>query len=376
MGVNIIEMKTPLETELVETEDFVFGPVGQIGADAKTYLFERRYNNSFALLNELLKNKVEVYWSDAEFTVQNKKYPAGTFIVPGKSGAAPRLKTLSEKFSVPVYGVSEAPRVKKTQALLPRLGIYHPWTANKDEGWTRLVLDNFKYSYKQLYNKEIKQGKLAGKYDAVIIPDASIAAIVDGKRRWRSSSFVGSPKKPEKYRGGIGREGIEALTAFVKAGGTLICLGEASDFAIEKLHLPAKNVLKDVKRKDFYAPGSLLEIELDLSQPLAYGMPRQTAVRLSGSPTFRLLSHIRESKAVGYYNQENPLLSGWLVGAEKLAARTALAEIPVEKGRVILFGFRVQSRAQTFGTFKLLFNAINTSRGAVPPAYKGLSSDR
>jgi hypothetical protein len=248
--------------------------------------------------------------------------------------------------------------VKKTKVRLPRLGLYHPWTASKDEGWTRLVLDNHKFSYKQIYNKEIKQGKLAEKYDVIIIPDLSIASLVEGKRGWRSSNHLGSPQKPEQYRGGIGKEGIKTLTDFVKAGGTLICFGEASNFAIDKMRVPAVNVLKDKKGNEFYSPGSLLKVELDLTHPLAYGMPKHTAIRMTDSPAFRLLLHGQESRAVAYYGEDNPLLSGWLIGAEKLAGRTALAEIPIEKGRVILFGFRVQSRAQTYGTFKLLFNAI------------------
>jgi hypothetical protein len=233
-----------------------------------------------------------------------------------------------------------------------------------DEGWTRLVLDNYRYSYKQLYNDEIKKGKLAAKYDVIIIPDLSIPTIVEGKRRrrGRSEPVLGDALKPKKYRGGIGKEGIEALTVFIKAGGTLIVFGDASDFAIEKIRVPAVNVLKDLDRKEFYSPGSLLQIELDTTQPLAYGLPRQIAIRMTNSPAFRLLLHIQETRAIGYYGEDNPLLSGWLIGAEKLAGRTALAEIPIEKGRVILFGFRVQSRAQTFGTFKLLFNAIHTSR--------------
>jgi hypothetical protein len=358
MGVDIVEKKTPITFGLALTEESGFGPAGLIGAPAKTYLIERRYNNSFAVLNRLLKGKVQVFRADGEFSAAGKNYPPGTFIIPADKGTADRLKELAEAFAVPVYGTNEEVAVKRTEVQLPRLGLYHPWTASMDEGWTRLVLDNHKFSYKQLYNKEIKQGKLANKFDVIIIPDLAMAELMEGKRSWGSEDYLGSPQKPEMYRGGIGKEGITTLTDFVTAGGTLICLGEASNFAIEKMRVPAVNVLKDKKGNEFYSPGSLLQIELDLTHPLAYGMPKHTAVRLTNSPTFRLLLHNRESRAVGRYGEDNPLLSGWLIGAEKLAGRTALAEIPIAKGRVVLFGFRVQSRAQTFATFKLLFNAI------------------
>jgi hypothetical protein len=363
MGVNVIEVKTSIDVGIKLAETFDFEPSGMINARAKTYLVERRFNNAFAILNELLKINADVYWSDREFLVEGKKYPPGTFIIPVKKGIASKLQSLSKKFKVPVYGINNPVPVKATKALLPRLGIYHPWTASMDEGWTRLVLDTYRYSYKKLYNEEIKKGKLAEKFDVIIIPDLSIPSIVEGKRRWgRQEPVLGDALQPKKYRGGIGKEGIEALTAFVKAGGTLITFGDASNFAIEKIRVPAVNVLKDIDEKEFYAPGSLLQIELDTTQPLAYGMPKQTAIRMTNSPAFRLLLHIQESKAIGYYGEDDPLLSGWLIGPAKLAGRTALAEILIEKGRVILFGFRVQSRAQTFGTFKLLFNAINTSR--------------
>jgi hypothetical protein len=98
-----------------------------------------------------------------------------------------------------------------------------------------------------------------------------------------------------------------------------------------------------------------------MSHPLAYGMPSHPAIRVTNSPAFQLLQYHREINAVGYYLGEDLLLSGWLIGEDKLAGNTVLAEIPVEKGRVILYGFGVQSRAQTYGTFKLLFNGILTS---------------
>jgi hypothetical protein len=231
-----------------------------------------------------------------------------------------------------------------------------------DEGWTRLVLDNYKFRYVGLHNEDFRKGKLNEKCDVIILPDMSTEGIVEGKTRWGGDHYLGSPVVPKAYQGGIGQKGVDALLAFVKEGGTLITFGNTADFAIDKLKIPAVNVLKGVKREEYYAPGSLLRIELDMSHPLAYGMPRHPAIRVTNSPAFRLLPYHREIHAVGYYTDGNPLLSGWLIGPEKIAGHTVLAEIPVEKGRIIVFGFGVQSRAQTYGTFKLLFNAILTSR--------------
>lgn len=363
MGVNLLEMKTPIDTEIALTTSYDFTVPAKTGTTAKTFLFERRFNHSFILLNKLLKAEMDVYWTKEEFKSDNKIYPAGTFLVPAQKGVAAKLESLAKEWQVPVQGISDELaqlKVKKTKARLPRLAVYQPWATSKDEGWTRLVLDVFKFSYSSLHNAEIKKGNLNAKYDVIIIADMSTETITDGIHRWwyRGEPRIGDTKKPAKYKGGIGKEGVKALKTFVLTGGTLITLGNASNFAIDKIRVPALNVLKNVKSKEFYAPGSLLRLHLDTSHPLAYGMPETTSIRVTNSPAFRLLLHVQESHAVGYYDQENPLLSGWLIGADKLAGRTAFAEIKTEKGKVIMFGFRVQSRAQTYGTFKLLFNSI------------------
>jgi hypothetical protein len=64
-------------------------------------------------------------------------------------------------------------------------------------------------------------------------------------------------------------------------------------------------------------------------------------------------------RVVARYTNENLLRSGWLRGEEKVKNKIALAEVPMGKGRVVLFGFRPQHRGQTWGTFPFMWNAIN-----------------
>jgi hypothetical protein len=52
------------------------------------------------------------------------------------------------------------------------------------------------------------------------------------------------------------------------------------------------------------------------------------------------------------------LLSGWIQGGELLKGTSAIAVEPQGKGRLVLFGFRPQYRAQSEVTYKFLFNAL------------------
>jgi hypothetical protein len=61
---------------------------------------------------------------------------------------------------------------------------------------------------------------------------------------------------------------------------------------------------------------------------------------------------------VASFTTDKPLLSGWIQGGELLKGASAIAEEPVGKGRLVLFGFRPQYRAQSEVTYKFLFNAL------------------
>jgi hypothetical protein len=192
-------------------------------------------------------------------------------------------------------------------------------------------------------------------YDVLVVPDNSDAAIRRGL----------PPFFPPPYAGGLGEDGVAAIAAFVREGGTLVALNEASEFAIRTFGLPVRNAVGGLKQQQFYAPGSIFRLVLDTAHALARGMPREANAWYEDGPVFEAppSSAIR---VVGRYPADSSrvLLSGWVVHPERAAGRGALVEARVGRGRVILFGFRPQYRGQSLATFPLLFNALMARSGS------------
>jgi hypothetical protein len=207
------------------------------------------------------------------------------------------------------------------------------------------VLESHDIEFTVLKNRDIVTSDLRSQFDAILIPDQRAEDIVSG---------VEEGSLPPEYCGGIGENGIERLRAFVDNGGTLVCLGNASELPIRHFWLGVKNVVKGLPKSEYYAPGVLLKVIVDTSDPIGYGMSRETAALNVRSPVFELT----DGKTAAIYPGQDILLSGWLTGEERIALKSAVAEIPVGQGSVVLMGIRPQYRAQTLGTFKLLFNAL------------------
>ena len=161
----------------------------------------------------------------------------------------------------------------------------------------------------------------------------------------------------EEFVGGIGEQGVENLKKFVAGGGKLICFDDSCELVIKRFDLPMKNVLKGLKRNEFYNPGSIVLLDVDKANPLAKNLRKQTAAYFISSSAFEIVDK-KKVRSIAEYADKDALLSGWMLGEKYLNGKSALTETAYGKGKIILFAFRPQHRGQTFGTFQFIFNAL------------------
>jgi hypothetical protein len=321
-----------------------------------------RLNDSFRAVNMLIDKNVAVKRVDKPGDASVR---AGDFVVGAGSEAV--LAEVAKATGVDFTAVKAAPAGTHDVKRM-RIGMYQRYGGgNMDEGWTRWLLEQWGYPYTTVMDAEVKKGGLEAKYDVFIIPDDSTFQITGerppagaGGRGGGGGGFGGQESLPPEYRSGIGREGVDALRAFVQKGGTLVTLGNATGFAIERFSLPVRNVLTGVPTKEFFCPGSTLHAIFDNTNPLAYGMPSEGLVLFWSNQAFELApTEANENyEIVVRYPKRDLLQSGWLVGEDHLLGEAAMISAKVGSGRVVLIGLRPQARAQTHGTFKLLFNTL------------------
>jgi hypothetical protein len=340
---------------------------GKLGQAGTGFRMDGRLNDSFKALNLLIDRGVAVRRADKA----DQGFRPGDFIVAAGSEAI--LADVARQTGVDFTPLKGDVKQGSHEAKRLRIGMYQRYNGgNMDEGWTRLVLEQFSFPYTSLMDVDVKKSNLNDRVDVIILPEDSTASITGergapppgataGAAGGRGGGEGGGASAPPEYRSGIGAEGVNALRTFVQKGGTLVALGGAGNFAIERFALPIRNVLANRTSMEFWCPGSTLNVKFDNSNPLAYGMPAQgLALFMSGSPAFEIGSTDRgdQLEIIVRYADRNLLQSGWLLGESNLVKKAAMVAAKLGEGRVILIGFRAQHRAQTHGTYKLLFNAL------------------
>lgn len=377
MGVRVVEANEPLRVK-TEKVDRVAAPAGEIDRDDVSgepafYSIEETANDDFIVLNALQAagvNVARVVAGDRE-RLEGADLSLGEVVVPAgaKTRAVfdqwlPRVSTRVEAHGAPEERNAAADRSHgspglasptavphagvRTDPIRPvRVAVYQPWVPSIDEGWTRLVLETFKFPYTTVHNAEVRSGAIRS-FDVLLIPSVETKTLKDG---------YGADETEPAYVGGLGPEGEAEIRRFVREGGRLVCLDASCDYAIETLNLPVKDVLKGLPTSVFYGPGSILRASVSGGHELTRGVPEEVFVYFDGSRAFELTGE-GQGQVVVSYARSGPLESGWLLGPAKLQGKAALVNIPFGRGSVVLFGFPPQHRGQTHGTYRLLFNAL------------------
>lgn len=344
-------------------------------------------------LRILQRGQVDVRRASSPFSADGKQYPAGSYIVYTAQPYGAFAKTLLENQHYPnlfeypggppkrpydvtahtlplLYGfdvsfvhdsvpvptaplepVSAIPWVATglTNNKSRRIAMFQNWAPSMDQGWTQWIFDQYHIPYTMITAKDIRAGNLGARFDAIILPDQNARQITTGPRG----------AYPDSLKGGLGDEGAKQLATFVDGGGTLVAFNAASNYAIEALKLPVKNVLAGLRPNDFYAPGSMFRVDFDRANPLTAGMTSpQSAVWFESGPAFEVTDLARATIVARYPDQGDPLLSGWLLGAQHINGKAAMVDVKQGKGHTVLFGFRPQYRGQSMSTYPLVWNAL------------------
>jgi len=380
-GVNAVEVKDKFEASTIPVATAKAAPGRFAGQSSTGYLIADNTNSSLYALFSLLSQDVRAYRiaSGAD---------AGTIFIPQQSGVESKLVKAAGDFSLDIKPAASTPNGTLFTVHLPRIGLYQSWVASMDEGWTRFILDQNHIPYTRLVDADIRKGNLNRRFDVIVLPDNSARAITAGARglgegegpgggnggnataagvgggggrgaggrRVEAANDGGTPQPqpPPEFTGGLGPDGMSALEAFTKDGGTIVTFNRASEVYAKKGG-QVENALDSIDRSKFYIPGSILQVSVDTTNPIAFGSTPTVPIFYENGPVFRVNSG---AEAIATFVEDKPLRSGWIQGGEFLKGSSVLVQQDIGKGHVILFGFRPQYRAISEVTYKFFFNAL------------------
>ncbi len=345
----------------------VIGP-----ADPAGYLLDHRINNSFILINRLLAAKCDVYWLKAGGQFEGHQLGRGVIWVPASARAKPIVERGANELGVSAYGLERAPMDGALKLNPIHIGLYDQYGGLITSGWNRWLFEQYEFPFEVVYPQELDSGDLRKRFDVLVFTDGAFRETGSGRAENSSSRQPKAQEIPEQYRRWLGvittEKTLPRIKSFLDAGGSVVTVGSSTAMA-KLLGVPVDNYLTEIgpdgkphplPRQKYYIPGSLLRVNVNNEDPLAYGMPASVDAFFDNSPVFKLQpdAPLKQTSAVAWFSGPKPLVSGWAWGQQYLDGGTAVAESQVGKGKLFLLGPDVTFRAQPHATFKLLFNGL------------------
>ena len=351
-------------------------PAGTVAnANAAGFLVSHEVNDAFVAVNRALKAGNDVYWLKSPLSANGKTYPAGTFYIASKSGTSQMLQTLAKEKGLSSEGTSARPGADAMKLQPKRIALWDQYGGSMPSGHNRWLFEQFEFPFTVVYPQTLDEGNLSSKYDVIVFQGGAIPGLNPQQQGGFGGGRGGNvdPNSiPAEFRGWLGRitadKTIPQLKKFLEDGGTIITIGSSTNLAYH-LGLPVKDHLvektaggqeRELPREKFYVPGSVMEVTVDKTLPVAAGLPAKVDVFFDENPVFTLEGDAAAKgvKPVAWFDSPHTLRSGWAWGQSYLDKGVAIAEATVGKGKLYLFGPEITFRAQPHGTFKFLFNGI------------------
>jgi Zinc carboxypeptidase len=375
MGVQFDRILDGFDGPFVPAPGLQSPPPGSIKGQSNPagFLVSHRINNSYILVNRLLKANCDVYWLSKEATADGEGLGTGTIWIPASSTALHILEQSVKELGLNAYGLAAAPAGEAMKLKPVRIGLYDQYGGLMPSGWTRWLFEQYEFPFQLIYPQDVDAGNLKSRFDVLVF--------TDGVPRLSGPPEPASPFRrpqpaaasiPEQYRSWLGQltkdKSIPQIEEFVKQGGDVVTIGSATSMG-PLLGVPVHSYLSEIGRDEqphpltpeqFYVPGSILKAGVDNSDPLAYGMPDKVDVFFDRSPVFKMEpdAELKQTHGVAWYSGPDILVSGWAWGEKYLDGGTAIVDSSVGSGKVLLLGPEVAFRGQPHATFKFLFNGV------------------
>jgi hypothetical protein len=356
---------------------FEKNPLGQIikfwrpavKNSAAGYVLDARANQSFKAVNNLINGGADVYRIDN--VANGSAYSNGSFYIPSNAKARSIIdKTVIEN-NVQFMAVDQKP-VSTSKINKARIALWDTYGGSMSSGWVRLILEKFNYAFDVIYPKDIDTGNLRSKYDVIVFVGGAIPAVGSNTNAGFGFNNPSPDSIPAEFRNRLGRittgKSIPQLKLFMEEGGNIVTIGSSTQLAYH-LKLPVSNAMVEIVngeekilgRDKYYTPGSILQMMVDNNRPATSGLNKQTDVYFDNSPVFKLNPDAVSSgviKPLAWFGNDKILRSGWSWGEVYLKNGVTAFEASVGKGKLFAFTPEITFRAQSWGTFKLLFNQL------------------
>ncbi|MCP4707065.1 MAG: peptidase, partial [Planctomycetes bacterium] len=374
MGVEFDRITNGFDGPFEEIEGFAKIPEGRVIArriqNPTGFLLSHQVNDSFVAVHRLLGAGEQVYWLKDSISTSTRRnaIPAGTMYIPAKQSTESLLNDLTAEFGLTFQAIAEKPAVAMLKINPVKIGLWDRYGGSMPSGWTRWILEQFEFPFELVFPQELDAGNLKDKFDVLVFVTG---AIPGGGGRTRSGRQTNLQNIPAEYRdrvGNITADTIEQLKQFMNDGGSVVTIGTSTALGYQ-VDLPIANALvttedgreRPLRSDEYYIPGSVLQVTVDNTVPIAYGINQTLDVYFNRSPVFKLTEASNQVQKVAWFDSDKPLRSGWAWQQQHLKDGLAIVDATVGKGKLYMFGPEIAFRAQSHGTFKFLFNGIYLS---------------